>query len=399
MLNRFLVTLSAVMLHLGVGSVYAWSVLVKPIMEHTGFTYSSVATVFSITILFLGLSAAFLGKTVRKYGPRISCTVSLALFALGSVLSGIAIDCANEYLLYLSYGVIVGIATGIAYLVPIPILMTWYPQHKGFATGIVVMGFGLSSTFAAMVYYLIIEHYSVVYSIIGMGLISCLLMAPSIAWLKPMVAEDEPTEEKTPVVERSEAVCNSNFLLLWLVFFVNIFVGISILSALSPMITDTFVDITVYDAAQFVGFIAIINGISRCIWSSISDLIGRPLTFGVMLILELASLICMIYYFDYFVFKACIVVLMSCYGGMFATMPGYLADLFGVEKLSDTLGVMLSAWGVAGLIGPKFLAIIYEHTGLYSDFFFVSTFMMILSNFLNFVLVERNLKILGGKLN
>lgn len=384
------VTISAVLLHLGVGSVYAWSVLVRPIMEQTGWTFSSIAMVFSITILFLGFTAAFFGKKVREAGARKSCLVSLALFLVGILLSGLAISIGNIYLLYMSYGVLVGIATGIAYLVPIPILMTWFPRNKGFATGIVVMGFGLSSTFAAIGYDYLIRTYVVSCAIVAVGIVTCLLIVPSIILLRPNDVEIKEERLLASNVSSADAIKTGNFKLLWAVFFINIFVGISILSALAPMLIGIF-DVSASTAAQFVGFVAIVNGLSRCAWSTLSDYLGRQLTFVMMVGFELLALITMFFYNDYVVFQACVLILISCYGGMFATMPGYLADLFGAEKLADILGIMLAAWGVAGLIGPNVLALIYESTGNYESFFMLSIAMMSVSGFISYRLSENNL--------
>ena len=387
--NRIIVMISAVLLHLGVGSVYAWSVLVKPIMEQTDWSFSAVAIVFSVTILFLGFTAAFLGRKIRKIGARKSCLISLILFVMGAILSGVAIDVHNIYLLYLSYGVLVGIATGIAYLVPIPILMTWYPKNKGLAAGVVIMGFGLSSTFAAIGYDIIIKSYGVSTAIAAIGLITSLLIIPSVIWLRPNDVEEKEERLLESNVSSSDAIKTKDFKLLWIVFFINIFVGISILSALSPMLVNLF-DVSASKAAQFVGVVAIVNGFSRCAWSTLSDYLGRPLTFVMLVGFELSALVAMAFYSNYMLFQVCTLVLISCYGGMFATMPGYLADLFGAEKLADILGIMLAAWGVAGLIGPNVFAFIYEATGGYADFFMISIVMMIISCSMTWELCKNN---------
>lgn len=388
-LNKVTVTLSAILLHLAIGSVYAWSVLTKPIMENNSWTFEEVATVFGLTIAVLGFSAAFLGPKVRQWGPKKSCLLSTLFFVLGLLLSSVAISLGSLVLLYFSYGVLVGIGTGIAYLTPIPILMTWYPDNRGLATGLVVSGFGLSGLLAGYGYYFLIYTVGLSDTFTIVALVSLLFMLPSVFLLRDNSSK-VPVNFDNTEHHREVYLKSISFRLLWVVFFINIFVGVAALSALAPLLVDMF-HVSAFDAANFVAIAALVNGISRCAWSSLSDFIGRPLTFVMMVFLEAAALSILVLGEAYYAYYTCLLILISCYGGMFATMPGYLADLWGTVNLSECLGLMLTAWGVAGFLGPKVLAYCYYWTSDYDIFFIVGTALMVLNFGLTIYLSERNL--------
>lgn len=391
--RRLLALFSAIMLHLAIGSVYAWSVLTMPIIDKTQWTFAQVATVFGLTIATLGFSAAFLGDKVRQWGAKKSCLISAVLFFSGLVFSSMAIWAKNIYLLYIAYGIVVGIGTGIAYLTPIPILMTWYPNNKGFATGLVVSGFGLSGLLAGYGYHYLINRPDIGldFTPAVVGVISLLMMSPSIFFLRPNPeAKGKLIDSKKKKINKFDVLKKKDFRLLWIIFFLNIFVGIAALSVMSPMLTDMF-KISSFEAAKFVSLIAIVNGFSRCLWSTISDSLGRPLTFVMMVFLETSAMLAMACSNDYNTCRVCLIVLISGYGGMFATMPGYLADLFGVEKLPDVLGMMLTAWGIAGFFGPKVIALCLDMTGQYNQFFVIAAVMMAINLVLSILMSNRNI--------
>ena len=384
-----MVTIAAVLLHLAIGSVYAWSVLTLPIMENNGWSFEEVATVFGLTIATLGFSAAFLGPKVRQWGARTSCFISIMFFVIGLVLSSVAISVNSIVLLYIAYGLLVGIGTGIAYLVPIPVLMTWYPENRGLATGLVVSGFGLSGLLAGYGYYYLIGTVGLEHTFMAVAIVSVLLMLPSVILLRANPAN--VSANLNDISHDYRAYLKSpSFRVLWVVFFINIFIGVAALSALAPILVNMF-SVSAFEAANFVAIAAVVNGLSRLIWSSLSDFIGRPLTFVLMVFLEAAALGVLVFGEAYYAYYTCLLILISCYGGMFATMPGYLADLWGTVNLSDCLGLMLTAWGVAGFFGPKTLAYCYYWTNDYDTFFIVGTILMVVNFGLTVYLSERNL--------
>lgn len=390
--NKWTTLISAFLLHFAAGSVYAWSVLTYPLINATGWDFTEVATVFGITIFFLGMTTALLGEKVAAWGPIKSCFITIALFLVGSLLSVVAVSHNNLPLLYLAYGILIGIGTGIAYLVPIPILMTHFPNCKGFATGIVVMGFGFSSVVVSYAYQALINS-GYLNSAIGIvGICCALLMFPACVYLRPAKTICGPAIETYHLHDLKN---NKTFQYLWLIFVINILVGVALISSLAPMTIDLF-NISANEATDLVAIIAIVNGAARIIWSTISDWLGRPLTFLTMILMEFVALISMIYWYDYDIYCLCVITIISCYGGMFATMPGYIADVFGTAHLSKVLGYMLTAWGIAGLLGPKLLTGLYIATNDYSFFFYLAATLMGANIALSYLVSERTmLKIKG----
>lgn len=386
--KKVLTTVSAILLHLAVGSIYAWSVTVNPIVEETGWSQLQTTTVFGVTLLFLGFSTLLFSDKIKRLGSRKSCAIAFLLFLSGMLISTIAVNYAIYPLLLLGYGVILGIGTGIAYLTPIPVLMTWYDKYKGIAAGMVVTGFGMSSIIASYGY-----HYCYIagltdhmFLIVG-GLMS-LLMIPSIFFLTPKEDYVQEAEHKE-TYNIKEMLKNSDFRLLWLLFFINITVGIGILSSLAPMAEQVF-KIPAFEAAELVGIAGFINGVSRFLWSFLSDIIGRPLTTVALIVCEFIAIVSFFYFDNFLAFKACVFVIIACYGGMFAVMPAYIADLFGIQKMREIFGTILSAWGIAGFLAPITLIFFYQIFQSY-DHFFYGSFILTCANFVVVMLLaERN---------
>lgn len=386
--KKVLTTVSAILLHLAVGSIYAWSVVVTPIMEETGWSQFQMTIVFGVTLLLLGFSTLLFSDKIKHLGPRKSCTISFFLFLLGMLISTIAVNHYIYPLLILGYGLILGTGTGIAYLTPIPVLMTWYDKYKGIAAGMVVTGFGMSSIIASYGY-----HYCYVaglteYMFLIVGGLMSLLMIPSIFLLTP---KEDFVQEKVQEQTRNlnDLLRNSNFRLLWLLFFINITVGIGILSSLSPMAQQLF-NVPMFEAAELVGIAGFVNGVARFLWSFLSDIIGRPLTTVALIMCEVIAIISFLYFNNYLVFKGCVFVIIACYGGMFAVMPSYVTDLFGVQKMREVFGTILSAWGIAGFFAPITLIFFYQLFNSYSHFFYGSLILTCINLVIVMFLAERN---------
>lgn len=176
--NRWLIALSAIGIHICIGSVYAWSVLTKPIMQAMGFTLKETTWTFSIAILFLGLSAGFLGDYVEKYGPRKSGLTSTCFFGLGMFGTALALHLNSLPLLYLFYGVIGGIGLGTGYITPVSTLVKWFPNNRGFATGLAIMGFGFASLIAGPLMQILVAKYGLVQNFIILGCVYMVIMPP-----------------------------------------------------------------------------------------------------------------------------------------------------------------------------------------------------------------------------
>ncbi len=384
--NKWLIVLSAIGIHICIGSVYAWSVLTKPIMQAMGFTLQETTWTFSLAILFLGLSAGFLGSYVEKHGPRRSGLVSTVFFGLGMLGTAFALTQHSLILMYLFYGVIGGIGLGTGYITPVSTLVKWFPNNRGLATGLAIMGFGFASLIAGPVMQLLIAKYGLLNNFIILGCVYMLVMTASSLYLEPPQTV-AVTEAKTklaavpastqPQYTVKEAMKTWQFYALWWIFFTNITCGIGLLAVASPMAQEV-IKMTPLAAASMVGIIGLLNGLGRIVWSTVSDYIGRRNTYIIFFLIEIAAFYLLASVTDSFLFQALIFIIITCYGGGFSCMPAYLSDLFGTKQLSAIHGRILTAWGLAGIAGPLLLSWIKETTNSYSItlYFFSGCFVL-----------------------
>lgn len=384
--NKWLIVLSAIGIHICIGSVYAWSVLTKPIMQAMGFTLQETTWTFSIAILFLGLSAGFLGSYVEKHGPRRSGLVSTIFFGIGMLGTAFALSQHSLLLMYLFYGVIGGIGLGTGYITPVSTLVKWFPNNRGLATGLAIMGFGFASLIAGPVMQLLIAKYGLINNFIILGCVYMVIMTASSLYLEPpkvpAVAEVKAKLASLPENNQTQYTVNEamktwHFYALWWIFFTNITCGIGLLAVASPMAQEV-IQMTPLAAASMVGIIGLLNGLGRIVWSTISDYIGRRNTYIMFFLLEIVAFYMLASVTDSFLFQALIFLIITCYGGGFSCMPAYLSDLFGTKQLSAIHGRILTAWGLAGIAGPLLLSWIKETTNSYSItlYFFSGCFVI-----------------------
>lgn len=385
--NKWLIALSAIGIHICIGSVYAWSVLTKPIMEAMGFSLKDVTWTFSLAILFLGLSAGFLGSYVEKYGPRRSGLVSATFFCFGMFGTAYALTQHSLTLMYLFYGVIGGIGLGTGYITPVSTLVKWFPNNRGLATGLAIMGFGFASLIAGPVMQLLIAKYGLIQNFIILGCVYFVVMVASALYLVPpktipVTAGPNKFPVNQPAITgpqytAKEAMKTWMFAALWWIFFTNITCGIGLLAVASPMAQEV-IKMTPLEAASMVGIIGLLNGGGRIAWSTLSDYIGRRNTYVLFFAIQIVAFYLLASVTDSFMFQALIFIIITCYGGGFSCMPAYLSDLFGTKQLSAIHGRILTAWGLAGIAGPLLLSIIYERTHSYSLtlYFFSGCFVL-----------------------
>lgn len=384
--NKWLIVLSAIGIHICIGSVYAWSVLTKPIMQAMGFTLQETTWTFSIAILFLGLSAGFLGSYVEKHGPRRSGLVSTVFFGIGMLGTAFALSQHSLLLMYIFYGVIGGIGLGTGYITPVSTLVKWFPNNRGLATGLAIMGFGFASLIAGPVMQLLIAKYGLINNFIILGCVYMVIMTASSLYLEPpkVPAVTEVKAKLASLPENNQAQYTVNeamktwhFYALWWIFFTNITCGIGLLAVASPMAQEV-IQMTPLAAASMVGIIGLLNGLGRIVWSTISDYIGRRNTYIMFFLLEIVAFYMLASVTDSFLFQALIFLIITCYGGGFSCMPAYLSDLFGTKQLSAIHGRILTAWGLAGIAGPLLLSWIKETTNSYSItlYFFSGCFVI-----------------------
>ncbi len=370
--NKWLIVLAAIGLHISIGSVYAWSVVTRPIMQSMDITLQQVTWAFSIAILFLGTSAGFLGTYVERLGPRKSGLIATLFYVIGMVGTGYAISVQSLSLLYLFYGVIGGIGLGVGYITPVSTLVKWFPNNRGLATGLAIMGFGFASLVAGPAMQYFIATYGLVQNFVIMGAVYAIIMVSSSLYIEPPIAvpvkamkqyEMAAPSQKQYTVQ--EAVRTWQFYALWFLFFINITCGIGLLAVASPMAQEV-IGMTPMQAASMVGVIGILNGGGRIAWSTISDYIGRRNVYPLFFAIEIVAFYFLADVKSSFLFQLLIFIIVTCYGGGFSCMPAYLSDLYGVKQLSAIHGRVLTAWGLAGIAGPLLLSTLHEMMNSYS---------------------------------
>ncbi|MCI9888130.1 OFA family MFS transporter [Micrococcales bacterium 31B] len=377
--NRWLIPPAALAVHLCIGQVYATSVYKTQLVDHFGSDLTKIGFIFSLAIVMLGLSAAVMGKWVDTNGPRKAMFTSCLFWVTGFLVAALGIFSNQLWLVYLGYGFIGGIGLGIGYISPVSTLIKWFPDRPGLATGLAIMGFGGGALIASPMSTALLNLYAEGGAAPGIPVAKMFLTFAALylvymmfgAFTVRVPAADwkpegfDPTRRKVDAMVTSNHVSADNaiktpqFWLLWVVLFCNVTAGIGILEQASPMIQDFFrtggvssVSATV--AGGFVGLLSIANMAGRFVWSSTSDLIGRKpiymIYLGVGLVLY--ALLALFGHSATALFVLFAFVILSFYGGGFATIPAYLRDLFGTFQVGAIHGRLLTAWSAAGVAGP-----------------------------------------------
>jgi MFS family permease len=387
--SRWLVPPAALAIHLCIGQAYAFSVFKLPMTKLVGITQSApddwkqsqLGWIFSIAIVFLGLSAAVFGRWVESGGPRRAMFVSACCFGAGFMVAAVGVQLHNIWIIYLGYGVLGGVGLGIGYISPVSTLIKWFPDRPGMATGMAIMGFGggamIGSPLAVMLmkYYATPNSIGVAETFVTMGAIYFLFMMvgvflvrlPADGWAPQGFVPRAVSGGMITVgnVTVDQAFKTRQFWQLWLVLCMNVTAGIGILETASPMIQEMFPGhVTAVTAGGFVGLLSIFNMAGRFIWSSASDYIGRRNTYMIFFavgIVLYASIPSIGHMGSVPLFVAVCAVLLSMYGGGFATIPAYLKDVFGTMHVGAIHGRLLTAWSVAGVLGPVLVNYIREY--------------------------------------
>jgi len=379
--NRWLIPPCALATHLCIGQAYAISVFNLPLTKELGITRSlpedwkltELGWIFTIAIFCLGASAAIFGKWVQAQGPRKSGFVAALCWSAGFLIGAAGIEWHQLWLVYFGYGVVGGCGLGIGYITPVSTLIAWFPDRRGMATGMAIMGFGggalvaspasdwLMKTFASPTSTGVAEAWvvlGIVYFVFMTGgAFGYRLPAPGwkpAGWVEPPQKEGSlvTRENVTPAL----AIRTRQFWFLWVVLCFNVTAGIGVLGQASAMIQEVFKGtITPSAAAGFVGLLSLFNMGGRFLWASLSDKIGRKavyacfFTLGPLLyaLVPLAGKVGSVA-----LFVSCFCIILTMYGGGFATIPAYLADIFGAKYVSAVHGRLLTAWSAAGVLGP-----------------------------------------------
>ena len=397
--SRWLIPPAALSIHLAIGQAYAWSVFKIPLgntlLKGNEYAGTLSALPFTLGIVMLGVSAALFGTAVDHRGPRWAMVVATCCFSAGFLISALGVAIGQYWLVVFGYGFVGGIGLGIGYISPVSTLIKWFPDRPGMATGIAIMGFGggaliaspwstsMLAAFGATgpnaqasgIAKAFLIHGIVYAAFMSMGWL--LIRVPPEGWRPagwdPATAHRRGLESTGNVSARN-AIKTPQFWLLWVVLCFNVTAGIGILERAAPLYQDFFRDSTparvlVAAAAGFVAILSLANMLGRFVWSSTSDVIGRKNAYRMYLgvgavlylVLDLAENASKV------VFLLCSLLILSFYGAGFSTVPAYLRDLFGTYEVGAIHGRLLTAWSVAGVLGPfivNFIADKQQSAGL-----------------------------------
>jgi len=365
--NRWVIPVGALAVHICIGSVYAWSTFNRPIhavFPNDPWWFSPPYTTFSTAIILLGLSAAFGGPWVERRGPRAAATAAAFLFGVGLIVGGVGLQLKQSLLVFLGMGIIGGMGCGLGYIAPVSSLVKWFPDRRGMATGLAIMGFGGGAFLAGYLNVYFMNLFGVAKTMMVLGAVyfvvmmigALLLSRPPEGWKPegwvPPVRQNKMITSRQ--FTRNEAIQTVQFYLLWGILFINVTAGIGILAQASPMMQDMFGK-TALQAAGVVSLISLFNAGGRLFWASFSDFIGRRntyLTFFVTQVILFLLIPGLAGRGQWVIFEAALFVVFTMYGGGFATIPAFLADMFGAQNVGAIHGVLLTAWSAAAIAGP-----------------------------------------------
>jgi MFS transporter, OFA family, oxalate/formate antiporter len=385
-LKRWWIALAGILLQMALGAVYAWSVFRVPLAKQFNWTISEVTLTFTIAIMVLGFASFFGGLWLKRVGPRVVALTGGALYGLGVFLASFSNH--GLWWLYLTYGVIGGIGLGFAYIVPISVLVKWFPDRRGLMTGIAVGGFGAGALVTAPVATKLIQSVGVLQTFAYLG-IAFFIVSVAAGYFMQNPPDGWRPEGWTPkegqlVQKRArdftlgEALKTWQWWALWLLLFLNTSAGISIISQEAPMFQE-FAKATAIVAAGMVGVVSIGNALGRVFWAWISDTIGRRMTFAIMFILQIALFWFLPSLHSVGAVTVVGFIILMCYGGGFGTMPAFAADYFGSANVGSIYGLMLTAWGFASAFGPLLIAHMRQSAGTYSGGLHIIALIMVLS--------------------
>ena len=369
---RTVIALFCTSLQVCFGTVYAWSFFQTILVHQVGWTHTETAWAFSIAIFSLGVSAAWAGYMLPKMGPRKLALIGSFLFSSGYLIAGLALHLEFIPLFYLGYGVIGGVGIGLGYVTPVATIAKWFPDRKGLATGIVVMGFGIGAFLLSkgLAPLLIVRTAGALPEVfVWLGIIFALILIPcSLALSDPPAtvklagSTTDPGEVDEPQSARTY-LSTTQFVFMWIVFYFNIAAGISVISFQSEILqeiwglADRNIEPTTLAeyGATLIAVSSICNGLGRLFWGLLSDRFGRVTIFRVLLASQMLVFGILMTETNPWVFSALVCYVLLCFGGGFATMPSFVLDVFGTKKMSTIYGAVLTAWAAAGITGPLYV--------------------------------------------
>lgn len=370
------------LLQVVLGTVYAWSFFQKPIMLEYGWTNVQTMWIFSIAILFLGLSAAVGGMILPKLGPRKLAATGAILYSIGYLISAYAMSIGSLPLFYFGFGVVGGIGLGLGYVTPVATVSKWFPDKKGLITGTVVMGFGLGalimSKVIAPIFIKLAEgnmgfvflYISVVLFAIGIPAALSMKNPPKGFVPKAFIVLENSNfnHDAKNELTLKQSLISTQFIGMWLVFFLNIAAGIMFISMQSPMIQDLLVqknptmstENLAVAGGTLIAISSLFNGLGRFLWGGLSDRLGRIQVFRLILGSQIIVFILLMFTTNTYLFGALVCYILLCYGGGFGAMPSYILDVFREKLMPVMYGLILTAWSIGGIVGPQVAAFIRD---------------------------------------
>ena len=390
--KRWGVAAAGVLLQMVLGAVYAWSVFRKPLATQFHWTIPQVTLTFTICILMVGFAAFLGGLWNDRSGPRIVAMTGGALYGVGTFLA--SYSNANLTWLYLTYGVIAGIGIGFAYIIPVAVLVKWFPDKRGLMTGVAVGGFGVGALITAPVATHLIQtvgvmstfaYLGVAYLVVAVGAGACMQNPP--AGYVPEGWTPSATAKRTRVTRDftfGEALKRWQWYALWLLLFLNTTAGIAVISQEAPIFQELGT-VTAIVAAGMVGIASIGNACGRVFWAFVSDSLTRRFTFLAMFLLQAVLFFILSGVTSTTGLTILTFVMLMCYGGGFGTMPAFVADYFGPRYVGPIYGLMLTAWGFASAFGPLLMAHLRESSGNYASSFHLIAAILLVSAIVPFL--------------
>jgi len=405
--NRWGIALAGIIVMICLGTVYSWSLFTNSFVAGFNWSTQDATIPFELAIFFLGIGAIIGGRWQDRVGPRTVTIVGVLLWGIGLVLAGLGTEALGKPWLYLTYGVIGGLGLGMGYVTPVAMVTKWFPDRRGLGSGMVVMGFGLGAffynqvvarldvykaaakpagafvaakaaaikagtTFYPNAYLLKPEELHGILMIFTISGIVFIILGGVCAWaLKnppagySVAGATAAAVAHTPSYTPQQALSMPQLYGLWLLLFLNVTAGILIISNAVPIYSELTSALPAI-AAQIYGLLAIFNGLGRFFWGTVSDRIGRNMTYTVMFVIQAVVFFIMGEVHSLGGVGICFAIVLLCYGGGFGVMPSFTADFFGTKYLGQIYGYILTAWGVGGVVGPSIAAFVRDRTGSYA---------------------------------
>jgi OFA family oxalate/formate antiporter-like MFS transporter len=367
--RRIVVASAGFFMQLALGTVYGWSVFLNPLREHFGASKVGVSLTFTITLAVLGITAGFGGSLQRRIGPRATASLAGLLYGSGVALSGMAPGLAT---LYLAHGVLGGIGLGLGYIVPLAVLIGWFPDMRGFITGLAVMGFGFGALVAGPMATGLIALLGVQSTLMMLGasyLVIVMIAAQFMrhapesyappGWTPPARQARRSDQDMTLI----DALRTPHWYLLWLMLALNVMAGAALISVAAPL-TQELTQVGPALGAITVCLLSMFNGLGRLFWGTLSDRISRGSVFLALFLLQSAAFALLPAASHLAAFLVAVAVIALCYGGGFGTMPAFATDVFGAKNTGAIYGAMLTAWSAGAIVGPLLMAAVPYRTAL-----------------------------------